>query len=112
MPRIKTAKAKKLTVAELKRRLNVGTSLTMVEFHGTPVNKRRVVSGLATSYAKLSGDGIKDGEYSVLNWPKAKELTGTEDGFMISFGDNGRGAIRYVWGEAKDEGRTGTETEG
>ena len=107
----KPKKLKKLTVAELKRRMEVGTTFTMVDFHGQQVNKHRVVLALATTYAKLGGDGIKDGEYSVLNWPKAGELTGTEDGFMISYTGNGRGAIRYIWGEAKDEGRAGTETE-
>lgn len=105
----KPKKLKKLTVAELKRKLELGTVFTMVDFHGQQVKKHRVVIGLATTYAKLGGDGIKDGEYSVLNWPKAGELTGTEDGFMISYAGNGRGAIRYVWGEVKDEGRTGTE---
>ena len=108
----KPKKLKKLTVAELKRRMEVGTTFTMVDFHGQPVNKHRVVLALATTYAKLGGDGIKEGEYSVLNWPKAGELTGTEDGFTIAYSGNGRGSIRYVWGEVKDEGRTGTETQG
>lgn len=107
----KPKKLKKLTVAELKRRMEVGTTFTMVDFHGQPVNKHRVVLALATTYAKLGGDGIKEGEYSVLNWPKAGELTGTEDGFTIAYSGNGRGSIRYVWGEVKDERGTGTETE-
>lgn len=112
MPRAKTAKQKKLTVAELKRKLVVGTTFTMVDFHGQEVNKHRVVIGLATTYAKLGGDGVSPGNYSVLNWPKASELVGTEDGFMIRYSGNGRGSIRYVWGEIKDEAGTGNETEG
>lgn len=112
MPRVAKPKAKKLTVAELKRKLEVGTVLTMVDFHGQPVNKRRVVLGKATSYVKLGGDGVKDGEYSVLNWPKAGELKGTDDGFTIAYSGNGRGSIRYVWGEVVNERGTGTEAEG
>jgi hypothetical protein len=107
----KPKKLKKLTVAELKRKMEVGTTFTMVDFHGQPVNKHRVVLGLATTYVKLGGDGIKEGEYSVLNWPKAGELTGTEDGFTIAYSGNGRGSIRYVWGEVKDERATGTGTQ-
>jgi hypothetical protein len=107
----KPKKLKKLTVAELKRKMEVGTTFTMVDFHGQPVNKHRVVLGLATTYVKLGGDGIKEGEYSVLNWPKAGELTATEDGFTIAYSGNGRGSIRYVWGEVKDERATGTGTQ-
>ena len=93
-------KAKKLTVAELKRKMTEGTVLTMVDFHGQSVRKNRVVASTHSTFVKLSGDGIKAGEYSYLNWPKASELTGTEDGFKI--GDK-YGSIRYVWGEVKDE---------
>mgnify|MGYP003344461417 CR=1 FL=1 len=93
-------KAKRLTVAELKRKMEVGTILTMVEFHGTPVKKRRVVLGHCTTYAKLGGDGIPDNEYSMFNWPKAAELTETADGFICG----GKfGSLRYVRGEVKDE---------
>lgn len=103
MPRV--AKAKKMTVADFKRKLTAGTVLTMVDFHGTPVSKRRVVLGTASGYAKLGGDGIREGEYSMLNWPKAAELTETPDGFIVAYGDSAKNGcgIRYVWGEVVAE---------
>ena len=100
MARVKAVKQKKLTVAELKRKMTEGTVLTVVDFHGQSVRKIRVVASIHSTFVKLSGDGIKAGDYSYLNWPKASELTGTEDGFKI--GDK-YGSIRYVWGEVKDE---------
>lgn len=92
----KAPKAKKLTVAELKRRLEVGTVLTMVDFHGQEVSKKRVIAGVSTTFVKMTGDGIKNGEYSYLNWPKSTELHGTDDGFKII---QKYGTLRYVWGE-------------
>jgi len=94
----KAAKAKKLTVAELKRRMEIGTVLTMVDFHGQEVNKRRVVAGVSTTFVKMTGDGIKNGEYSYLNWPKSTELYGTDDGFKII---QKYGTLRYVWGDVE-----------
>lgn len=108
MPRVAKPKVKKLTVAELKRKMEIGTILTMVDFHGQGVNKRRVVAGISSTFVKMTGDGVKDGEHTYLNWPKSTELVGTEDGFII----NGKyGSLKYVWGEVKDEGRVGTEVE-
>lgn len=98
MPRAKSTKQKKLTVSELKKKMEVGTVLTMIDFHGQQVNKRRVVVSLHSKFVKMSGDGIKDGEFSYLNWPKAAELSATEDGFLI---DAKYGALRYIWGEVK-----------
>jgi len=86
----------KLTVAELKRRLGPGTKLRMVEFCGEEVNKARVVFSVSTTYAQFKGDGIKDNETSYMNWPKATELTGTEDGFII---DTKFSRLRYKWEE-------------
>jgi hypothetical protein len=90
----KKKKQKKLTVPELKRKMEVGTSLILVEFHGIEVSRSRTVLGIEKKYAKLIGDGIEDGGYTVFGWPKSSELTGTEDGFIIS----GKfGVSRYVW---------------
>lgn len=108
MPRVKAVKQKKLTVAELKRRMTEGAVLTMVDFHGTPVKKRRVVAGVSTTFVKFSGDEIKDGEHSYLNWPKSTELTGNDEGFTISLK---YGAVRYVWGEPKTEDNENPENQ-
>lgn len=89
------AKVKKLTVAELKRRLVVGTKMTMVEFCGIKVNKARVVEKVSSSHAIFSGDGIKSSDLSYMKWPKASELTETEDGFEI---DTKFSVLRYKWG--------------
>lgn len=99
MPRTKTPKKKKMTLAEFKRRMIVGQPLTIVEFHNEPVNKRRIVLGRTATYVKLDGDGIKEGEYTVLNWPKSSELKETDDGFVIT---NKNGPVRYVWGWNND----------
>ena len=97
----KKKKPVKLTVSELKRRLSIGTILTIVEFHGIGVSKKRIVIGTAKGYAKLGGDGIRDGEYSMLIWPKASELTETADGFILTYTNAAlkRKTIRYIWGE-------------
>jgi len=108
MPRVAKPKVKKLTLAELKRKMEIGTVLTMVDFHGQEVNKKRVVAGVSTTFVKMTGDGVKDGDYTYLNWPKSTELTGTDDGFMIKAK---YGTLKYIWGEVKDESGTGTETE-
>lgn len=100
MARTKAVKQKKLTVAELKRRMVEGTVFTMVDFHGTPVKKRRVVAGISTTFVKLSGDEIKEGDHSYMNWPKSTELTGNDEGFTIKLK---YGTIRYVWGEVNSE---------
>lgn len=90
----KQKKKKKLTVPELKRRMEVGVSFTLVEFHGTSILRKRTVLGIEKKYAKLIGDGIGDGDYAVFGWPKASELTGTDDGFIIA----GKfGTSRYTW---------------
>lgn len=99
---------KKLTVADLKRKMEVGTALTMVNFHGQEVNKQRFVAGVHASYVKLTGDGIRKGEFSYLKWPKASELSETTDGFRITYKF---GIMEYRWGVKEDELQTRERTE-
>jgi hypothetical protein len=96
-------KKKKLTVPELKRKMTIGMVITLVEFHGTSVSRKRIVSGLEKKYAKLIGDGILEGDYTVFGWPKSSELSGTEDGFIVA----GKfGSSRYIWGPLENEEST------
>jgi len=90
----KKVAVKKLTVAELKRRLTPGTRLRMFEFCGSTVDKARVVHSVSTTYIQFKGDGIKENDTSYMNWPKSTELTGTEDGFII---DTKFSRLSYRW---------------
>jgi hypothetical protein len=88
------AKAKKLTVAELKRRLVPGAKVVMVEFCGQQVNKRCRVSRVATSYVAMLDDELDSKQESVIIWPKAKQLKEVDGGFRI---DTNHSTLIYKW---------------
>lgn len=104
MPKAKN----KFTVADLKRKLEVGTALTLVNFHGQEVNKRRFVAGVHTTYVKFTGDGVRKGEFSYLNWPKASELSEIPEGFKIT---TKYGSLEYIWGAKEDESQSREQPE-
>jgi hypothetical protein len=87
----------KLTVAELKRRLQVGTKLRLVHSLLGPCNKDRIVAGQNTANVWFTGTGIKPNAASYLNWPKAKDLIETSTGFEIL--EDGKVAARYEWAD-------------
>ena len=68
------SKSKKLSVAELKRRLVPGTKILLAEFCGTEMNKRCRVSRVATSYVAILDDELDSKQESVIIWPKARQL--------------------------------------
>ena len=88
------AKKKKLTVAELKRRLIPGTKILLTEFSGTEINKTRSVLRVATSYVALSDDDLDSKKESLLLWPKASELKEVDGGFRI---DSKYNTSIYKW---------------
>jgi hypothetical protein len=88
------AKKKKLTVAELKRRLIPGAKIVLTEFSGTEINKTRSVKRVATSYVALVDDDLDSKKESLLLWPKASELKEVEGGFRI---DSKYNTSIYKW---------------
>jgi hypothetical protein len=88
------AKKKKLTVAELKRRLIPGAKIILTEFSGTEINKTRSVKRVATSYVALVDDDLDSKKESLLLWPKASELKEVEGGFRI---DSKYNTSIYKW---------------
>ena len=88
------AKKKKLTVAELKRRLIPGAKIILTEFSGTEINKTRSVKRVATSYVALVDDDLDSKKESLLLWPKASELKEVEGGFRI---DSKYNSSIYKW---------------
>ena len=90
------AKKKKLTVAELKRRLIPGAKIILTEFSGTEINKTRSVKRVATSYVALVDDDLDSKKESLLLWPKASELKEVEGGFRI---DSKYNTSIYKWVE-------------
>ena len=90
------AKKKKLTVAELKRRLIPGAKIILTEFSGTEINKTRSVKRVATSYVALVDDDLDSKKESLLLWPKASELKEVDGGFRI---DSKYNTSIYKWVE-------------
>jgi hypothetical protein len=88
------AKKKKLTVAELKRRLIPGAKVILAEFSGTEINKTRCVIRVATSYVALVDDDLDSKKESLLLWPKASELKEVDGGFRI---DSKYNTSIYKW---------------
>ena len=88
------AKKKKLTVAELKRRLIPGAKIILTEFSGTEINKTRSVKRVATSYVALVDDDLDSKKESLLLWPKASKLKEVEGGFRI---DSKYNTSIYKW---------------
>ena len=88
------AKKKKLTVAELKRRLIPGAKIVLTEFSGAEMNKTRSVLRVATSYVALSDDDLDSKKESLLLWPKASELKEVDGGFRI---DSKYNTSIYKW---------------
>lgn len=90
------AKKKKLTVAELKRRLIPGAKILLTEFSGTEINKTRSVKRVASSYVALVDDDLDSKKESLLLWPKASELKEVDGGFRI---DSKYNTSIYKWVE-------------
>jgi len=88
------SKSKKLSVAELKRRLVPGTKILLAEFCGTEMNKRCRVSRVATSYVAILDDELDSKQESVIIWPKAKQLKEVDGGFRI---DTNYSTLIYKW---------------
>ena len=88
------AKKKKLTVAELKRRLIPGAKILLTEFSGTEINKTRSVKRVASSYVALVDDDLDSKKESLLLWPKASELKEVDGGFRI---DSKYNTSIYKW---------------
>ena len=92
--KVKEKKKKKLTVTDLKKKLSVGTKLTLIKFQREVLNISRVVEEVKPTYVLLSGEGINPFKLYCLKYPKASELTETEDGFII---DTNFSKLRYKW---------------
>jgi hypothetical protein len=89
-------KEPKLSLIELKRRLSVGSEIVLIDFHGEEVNKKRTIAYVSSSFVKMTGDGIKEGDFEYLTLPKASKLKYVEGGFII----NGKyGESKYSWQE-------------
>ena len=88
------SKSKKLSVAELKRRLVPGTKILLAEFCGTEMNKRCCVSRVATSYVAILDDELDSKQESVIIWPKARQLKEVDGGFRI---DTNHSTLIYKW---------------
>lgn len=84
-----------MKLTELKRRLQVGIHLRLVNSLLGPCDKLRVVDGYDTVDVWFTGDGIKQGSVSHLRWPRASELRETPRGFEILEG--GEVAAAYEW---------------
>lgn len=85
-----------LTVAELRRRLQPGVSLTLIENAKGPCELSRTVVAANTVGAQFTGAGIEEGKRSYMDWPRAAQLQGTADGFEIHMA--GR-RLAYRWGQ-------------
>lgn len=88
-----------MTLAELKRKLTVGTRLRVTHSLLGPVNPPR---GAGRTVVKVQSNAVvfecderSDDRQSWLYWPKAKDLHATSDGFEII--ENGEVAVRYRW---------------
>lgn len=85
-----------MKVAELKRRLQVGIHLRLVNSLMGPCDKLRVVDGYDSVDVWFTGDGIKPDSVSHLRWPKATELRETPRGFEILEGTEVAAAYEWV----------------
>ena len=88
------SKSKKLSVAELKRRLVPGTKIILAEFCGQEVNKQCRVNRVATSYVAMVDDELDSKKESVIIWPKPKQLKEVDGGFRI---DTNHSTLIYKW---------------
>lgn len=73
-----------LTVAELKRRLTVGTKLVQTLNLRGPCENPRTVAEVSTTEVRFSGpgsEGVPESRLWSLPWPKASLLRETPDGF-------------------------------
>lgn len=89
-----------MKVAELKRRLTVGTKLILVNNLMGPCRKERVVAQVNTVGVGLMGPDLPAGRLSYFDWPKKMSLVETANGFMIRH-DN-QVAIQYEWADRTD----------
>lgn len=82
-----------MPLAELKRRLRVGTKLTLIEasYLGPGERRHRVVTDVQSNAVQLDGDG---GE-SWLAWRRGTVVHVTGDGFRLR---NDCGILGYLWG--------------
>lgn len=89
------------TLADIKRRATVGTTLTMTHFVVRGIEKNGPLVGLPRKVKRVQGNGIqfephKDGsEGSWLWWPSAKEISINGSSFTI----NGDIALTYQFQE-------------
>lgn len=84
-----------MKLAELKRKLVKGTKLRLVDSLIGTCDKARVVAMTNSVGVMFTGDGIKDGQFSHLDWPKASQLVETEKGFKIV--EDGETSAGYIW---------------
>lgn len=87
-----------MTVAELKRKLTVGTVLTCVHNYKGIQKAKRIVVTNSSGNVGMKGDGLSEDRPSYLSWPKAKELTETPKGFKITPVNGDGRFIEYEWG--------------
>lgn len=84
---------KAIKLADLKR-IKVGRKLRLVYCLMGPCDKARTVAAVNSVGIQFSGDGISEGRYSHLSFPKASELLGDQSMFTIMEGS--KVAAQYV----------------
>lgn len=91
---------KKMTVAELRRRLVPGARLALVRAHFLEAGEvwERTVDCALREGVAFAGDERSKGRRSWLDFPKAARLTRTSGGFIIRDGDGDpRFDLEYAW---------------
>ncbi len=97
MARIKKVKPPKISVAELKRKVIIGTDLTLVKYNSEEMNRQLIVDSVSSSCFILKDKNPNPEIHQanpIMKWPKKNDLTATERGFIL---DTKFSVLEFAW---------------